>query len=75
MDFKAATDALIGTVSLLDLSRELKVSHGLLRQARLSPDSASYRNPPEGWQAAVARLARERGGDLLKLADRLDRDP
>jgi len=70
--FKRATDRLIGTVSLADLAEELGVSHGLLRQARLSTSASSYRSPPPGWEKAVAKLARERGGALLKLADEMD---
>lgn len=66
--FREATDRLLGTVSLADLAKELGVSHGLLRQARLSSSATSYRSPPVGWEAAVAKLARERGGELLKLA-------
>lgn len=70
--FRKVTDRLIGTVSLADLARELGVSHGLLRQARLSTAASSYRSPPAGWESAVAKLARERGGALLKLADEMD---
>lgn len=73
MDFKAATDRLLDSVSLLDLARELGVSHGLLRQARLSPEASSYRQPPDGWRAAVARLARERGRNMVDLAEELER--
>jgi hypothetical protein len=57
---------------LADLAKELGVSHGLLRQARLSSSASSYRSPPAGWEAAVAKLARERGGELLKLADDME---
>lgn len=70
--FKRATDRLIGTVSLADLAEELGVSHGLLRQARLRTSASSYRSPPPGWEKAVAKLARERGGALIELADELD---
>ncbi|HYW07455.1 MAG TPA: hypothetical protein VE913_10885 [Longimicrobium sp.] len=70
--FREATDRLIDTVSLADLAKELGVSHGLLRQARLSTSASSYRSPPAGWEAAVAKLARERGGELLKLADDME---
>jgi hypothetical protein len=70
--FKRATDRLIGTVSLADLAEELGVSHGLLRQARLSTSASSYRSPPQGWEKAVAKLARERGGALIELADDME---
>jgi hypothetical protein len=70
--FRTATDRLIGTISLADLAQELGVSHGLMRQARLNTSASSYRSPPDGWEAAVARLARQRGGDLLKLAEEME---
>jgi hypothetical protein len=70
--FRDATDRLTNTVSLADLAKELGVSHGLLRQARLISSASSYRSPPAGWEAAVAKLARERGGELLKLADDME---
>ncbi len=70
--FKRATDRLIGTISLADLAQELGVSHGLLRQARLSTSASSYRSPPAGWEKAVAKLARERGGALIRLADEME---
>lgn len=70
--FREVTDRLIEVVTLADLARELGVSHGLLRQARLNPSASSYRSPPAGWEGAVARLARERGGELLKLAEEME---
>lgn len=70
--FREATDRLIDTVSLADLAKELGVSHGLLRQARLSTSASSYRSAPAGWEVAVAKLARERGGELLRLADDIE---
>ena len=70
--FREATDLLIGVVTLADLARELGVSHGLLRQARLSSSASSYRSPPAGWESAVARLARERVAELLKIAEEME---
>ncbi|MCH7563467.1 MAG: hypothetical protein IH968_06560 [Gemmatimonadetes bacterium] len=72
MDFKRATDRLMPAVTLSDLSAELGMSDATVRQARLDPDSRSYRNPPAGWQRAVAKLARKRGGELVKLAEELE---
>lgn len=72
MGFKEATDALNAAVTHEDLARELGVSVQRIRQARLDPASAGYRPPPAGWEAAVAKLARERGGELAKLAKRLE---
>lgn len=73
MDFTEATNRLTRVVSLADLAREMGASYGLIRQARMSPTSPSYRNPPEGWEAAVEKLAKLRAGELLALADELMR--
>ncbi len=34
---------------------------------------AGYRQPPAGWEKAIAKLARERVGELVKLAEELER--
>ena len=67
-EFRKATDRLIESVTLADLARELGVSHGLLRQARLASSASSYRSPPAGWQVALAKLAERRAGELQELA-------
>jgi hypothetical protein len=71
--FREATDRLIASVTLADLARELGVSHGLMRQARLGSSASSYRFPPAGWEAAVGRLARAKANELLHLATQMDR--
>jgi hypothetical protein len=71
MDFKKATDALFDRVDHADLARALDVSVPLIRQARLDSGAAAHRSPPEGWERAVIRLARERAERLLLLAERL----
>lgn len=45
-----------------------------IRQMRLAPENPNYRPPPEGWEGVFARLARDRGGELLGLAMELERD-
>jgi len=35
-------------------------------------DSPEHRPPPENWEKAIAKLARERAGELLKLAEELE---
>jgi hypothetical protein len=74
VDFKAATDRAIGTcITLADIAGAAGVSDNAIRRARLDPDSGdSYRRPPEGWQSAIAKLARERAADLVRLADELE---
>lgn len=72
--FREATErALEAGVSLAELAEELGVSHSLLRKARFAPDNPNRRRPPEGWREALARLARRRGGQLLELAEDLER--
>lgn len=71
-EFREATDRLIASVTLADLARELGVSHGLLRQARLSSSASSYRSPPVRWKPAVVKLARERARELLQMANEME---
>ena len=71
--FRELTDRLTAAVSLADIAAELGVSHGLIRQARLSEDASSYRSPPAQWDRAVAVLARRRAKELEQLADEIDR--
>jgi len=42
------------------------------RGARLDPEGSSFRRPPDGWEKAIAKLARERAGELAKLAEELE---
>jgi hypothetical protein len=73
MDFKRATDRLTVCVSHVDIAEAAGVSVQLIRQARVDPTSDSYRNPPNGWQRIVARLARQRAKELIALADDVER--
>jgi hypothetical protein len=70
--FREVTDRLLRSITLADLAQDLGVSHGLLRQARLDPNSSSYRSPPHGWLHGAARLARERASELSSLAEELE---
>lgn len=72
MDFKTATDRLTERVTLDEIARECGVSMNLIQRARL--EGPSKRTPPAGWEAAVARIARRRGGGLLELAEELERE-
>lgn len=73
MDFKRATDALFDRIDHADLAKALGVSVPLIRQARLNLAATAHRSPPEGWEKAVIRLARDRAERLLSLAERLKR--
>jgi hypothetical protein len=71
IDFKAATDTLFAKVGPEELAAELEGSPNAIRQARMDPAKDGHRSPPPGWEAAVARLARQRAAALVKLAERL----
>lgn len=70
MDFKTATDIL--GLPANQLAEAFGLQPQTIRQMRLGPHAASYRSPPEGWQKVLARLARERGSELVTLAIRLE---
>ena len=75
MDFKEATDRAIETcVTLADIGVATGVSHQTVRRARLDPgkSAGSFRPPPDGWESAIAKLARERAAELVKLARELE---
>ena len=71
MNFKEATDALFERVTHDALADALGVSVPSIRQARLDPKAMAHRQPPEGWERAVARLAEMRGRHYLQLAAKL----
>ncbi len=72
MDFIQATDRLVNCHSHRDVSDVLGIDVQRIRQARLDTEKAGYRRPPQGWQSAIAKLARERAGELVKLAEDLE---
>ena len=72
MNFKLATDRATGAcITLRDVAGAAGVSHNAIRRARLKRNGDSYREPPDGWEAAIAKLARERADELHKLAREL----
>lgn len=60
MNFKEATDALFERVTHEDLAGSLGVSVPSIRQARLDGKALAFRQPPAGWEKAVATLAEAR---------------
>lgn len=72
MDFKEATDRLTTRVTLADVAHACGSHPNSIDRARLEPGSKSYRTPPQGWETAVAALAKERGNDLLALASAME---
>jgi hypothetical protein len=71
MDFKEATDKLMGSVSFQDLAEALGVSISLVRQARSKTTALCYRKPPKGWEHVVLRLAKQRTEHFTKLVETL----
>ncbi len=70
-DFVTATDALFARTGPEELAAALGCASNSIRQARMAEEKRGHRSPPPGWEAAVARLARQKAAQLLKLADKL----
>ncbi len=73
MDFKSATEILMAGMTREQIADALGCSEATVRQARLDDTAKAHRNPPEGWEATVASLARKRAERLLQVANRLAR--
>lgn len=72
MDFLEASDRATGAcITLADIAEECGTAPQTLRRARIDPESPNYRRPPDGWEECIAKLARERAGELLELAEEL----
>jgi hypothetical protein len=71
MDFKKATDELLASITHQELAEALGVSVATVRQARLTPAAKAHRNPPEGWQGAIKRLAKRQSDAFYRLAEKL----
>jgi hypothetical protein len=72
MDFKTATDWVAGCITHAEIAEAAGVSIQTIRQSRMDPASASYRNPPSGWQTVLARLVRKRARELDAFARMLE---
>ena len=73
MDFNEATDRATSTcITLADIATASGVTHHAIRRARVDPAKDAHRKPPEGWEPAIARLARDRAAQLAKLAEELE---
>lgn len=70
MTFKEASDRLTASVRLADIAAESGVALNSILRARMEGPNA--RQPPVNWRSVIATLARERGGELLKLADEME---
>jgi len=54
------------------MAKALGVARNSVARARLSPKSKNARAAPPSWEPAIAKLARERAGELVKLAEELE---
>ena len=71
MDFKKATEELMAAMTRGQIADALGVSEATVRQARLDDTANAHRNPPQGWEGKVAKLAKQRAERLQRLAERL----
>ena len=71
MNFKKATDDLLSGITHEQLAEALGVSVASVRQARQNESALAFRRPPKGWEAVVARLAKQRAEHFRRLAERL----
>ena len=71
MNYVQATTRLIRGTPLQDLAKELGVSRGWLAHSRLAASNPQHRPPPEDWEAAVAKLAKQRIADLQDMVSKL----
>jgi hypothetical protein len=67
LDFIAASDALFEKMKPEDLAAAIGCSVSSVKQARMR-EGGGRRSPPPGWEAALARLARQKAAQLEKLA-------
>jgi hypothetical protein len=71
MDFRTATGRLSPCVTQESIAEAAGTSLATIKQARADPMKPSWRPPPAGWQAILARLARERAGEVVVVAEEL----
>ena len=73
MDFKTSSDRLTACHTFVRIAKELGVAENTVLRARMDPASANARSAPGGWESVIAKLARDRAGELVKLAEELER--
>jgi hypothetical protein len=73
MDFRKATNRLMAHgLGLQEIAVFLEIAYTTVRAARLEPGTDSHREPPAGWEKALAKLARDRARELEELAEELE---
>jgi hypothetical protein len=71
VDFKKATDILTRRITAEEIAEAAGVSISSIARARLDPASSAYRSPPEEWEQALIRLARQREHQLGEFIQQL----
>ena len=71
MNFKKATDELMTGVTRAEIAQALGVSPATVAQAKLGLSAKAHRNPPDGWESTLAKVARQKSERLARLAERL----
>jgi len=73
MDFRKASDRATGAcITLAAIAEACGTAPQTLRRARMDPGTPNYRKPPDGWEGALAQLARQRAEYLIGLAKELE---
>ena len=72
MHFKEDSDRLRRSVTLSMLADTLGVAQNTILRARMDRQNPNARSAPPGWEKGIAKLARERASQLVRLADELE---
>lgn len=67
-DLREAMDKVMARVTLDDIAQVAGCSVNTLKQTRLDPMSAGYRNPPPGLRQALLQICRDRAQYFAELA-------
>ncbi len=70
-EFRKITDELFAGVSHEELAEALGCSVATIRQARLASTAKAHRNPPEGWERAILKVAEGRAAHFGRLVAKL----
>lgn len=71
MDFRSATDELLGCFTAGEIAARIGCSVSAVKQARLDPTRDGYRSPPPGWEPILRDMAKEKGARLARVAKSL----
>ena len=74
MNYREVLDRVSPCIPIEHIAQEARVDESRIRRARLEPASEFYLPPPPNWRRVIVRLAWEKSGLLLALANELERD-